>query len=343
MAMDKSAADAYVYAKASGMLARSFVGPRAIQLFNVHSLKELWSLLFTKDAPVVPEKLLARALESEAQRTFISQYLSLISNYAKPDELLVALLHQYDYNNIKQVGAALCFEEKDTPELVSIEPYNLISYDKWPDIALMTADSPLAWYDTIPTIKEQQQRDYKIDCQFIREVWSAVRKTDSSCKDVVMQLIGDEFRMENILWALRLRVYYKMGRDEIINHLAFVTDSRDETDPVAGEAMKILDWEVDSYDAWKKWKYASYLNPHEEGVVWSIDPRWVYASSRKTYVDRARKLFHQFPFTVCPLVCWYIIKQNELDTIRTASEGLRMSVDPVQAMQFAGVTGEKNG
>ena len=55
MAMDKSAADAYVYAKASGMLARSFIGGRAAQLFEVHSLKELWTLLFKKEVPVMSE------------------------------------------------------------------------------------------------------------------------------------------------------------------------------------------------------------------------------------------------------------------------------------------------
>src|SRR5574344_1151179 len=79
MAMDKSAADAFVYAKASGMLARSFTGERAVKLFNVHSLKELWTLLFNKEVPVIPEKLLAKALESEAQKDFISQYYKLLN------------------------------------------------------------------------------------------------------------------------------------------------------------------------------------------------------------------------------------------------------------------------
>ena len=41
MAMDKSAADSYVYAKASGMLARSYVGERARQLFSFHTLSVL--------------------------------------------------------------------------------------------------------------------------------------------------------------------------------------------------------------------------------------------------------------------------------------------------------------
>src|SRR5574344_175010 len=340
MAMDKSAADAFVYAKASGMLARSFTGERAVKLFNVHSLKELWTLLFNKEVPVIPEKLLAKALESEAQKDFISQYYKLLNNYAHPDAILIALVHLYGYSNIKQIGAALCFDEKELPSIVDITPYNMIDYAKWPDIAAMTAGSALSWYNKKPDLHEQQAMDYKLDCQYINEVWTAVKKLGPSCREPVADLIGEEFRMENILWALRLRVYYDMDKDEILNHLAFVQDDHNDSDPVAGEAVKILDFDVDSYDSWKTWKYSEYLNPHEEGVVWKIDPRWVFNASKKAYVEKATRMFHLYPFTACPLVCWYIIKQNELDTIRTASESLRMNVKQSQAMQLAGVTEE---
>src|SRR5574344_723659 len=340
MAMDKSAADAYVYAKASGMLARSFTGGRAVKLFNVHSLKELWSLLFKVEVPVVPEKMLAKALEAQAQKQFISQSCTLINNYAHPDEVLIALLHLHDYNNLKQIGASLCFGEKDLPSIVDITPYNLIDYAKWPDVAAMTAGSSLAWYNKKPELHEQQAVDYKLDCQFMNEVWAAAKKLSGSCRAPVMELIGQKFRMNNILWALRLRVYYNMDKDEIMNNLAFVQEMYDHTDPVAGQEVKLLDFDIDNYEQWKSWKYSELLNPHEEGVVWKIDPRWVYNASKKTFVEKAKNMFHLYPFTACPLVCWYIIKQNELDTIRTASESLRMNVKQSQAMQLAGVTEE---
>jgi len=340
MAMDKSAADAYVYAKASGMLARSFIGGRAAQLFEVHSLKELWTLLFKKEVPVMPEKLLAKALESEDQKDFISQYYTLLGNYAHPDEILIALLHLYDYSNIKQIGASLCFDEKEMPSIVDITPWNIIDYSKWPDLKAMTEKSSLSWYDKKPEIHEQQQNDYKLDCQYINEVWTAAKKVSASCRSPIFDLLGGEFKIENIIWALRLRVYYNMDKEEIMDHLSFVQDVHDDTDPVAGDAVRILDYDVDSFDSWKTWKYGEFLNPHEEGVVWKIDPRWVYNASRKQYVEKAMRMFHLYPFTACPLVCWYIIKQNELDTIRTASESLRMNVKPSQAMQLAGVTEE---
>ena len=61
--MDKSGADAFVYAKASGMLAKSFVGPRTQLIFEAKKLSELWSLLFSEEVPLIPEVLLAKEIE----------------------------------------------------------------------------------------------------------------------------------------------------------------------------------------------------------------------------------------------------------------------------------------
>lgn len=49
--MEKSGAEAYVYAKACGMYARSYVGPRTSRLFAVKRLQDLWSLLYRGSSP----------------------------------------------------------------------------------------------------------------------------------------------------------------------------------------------------------------------------------------------------------------------------------------------------
>lgn len=343
MSMDKSAAHSYVYAKACGMLAKSFVAERARNLFMVSSLQELWSLIFKTAVPVVPEALLAKRIEREAEKKFISEYLSLLSNYNKPAKLLLALLHFYDYDNMKEIGAALCTGEKKAPHIVDISPYNLIAYDRWPNIEEMTSDSSLSWYNTVPQLFEQQKNDYKLDCQYISELWSSVSSMEKSCQSAIKDLLEERFCMENILWALRLRIYYGMSKDEIISHLVFTTEKKDKREALVIDAIRILDWETDSWDQWKDWKYASLLNPHEEGNVWHVDPRWISNAYQKRYVQQAKRLFHQFPGTSCPLACWFIVKQRELDNIRTASEHLRLKTDSLQAMNIAGITEVTNG
>ena len=97
MAMDRTAADAYTYARASGILAKSFVGPRAGTLFSVHTLQELWSLVIKTEVPAIPETLLARELERNAQTIFVEQFKNLVRTYSRPSRILVALLNYYDY------------------------------------------------------------------------------------------------------------------------------------------------------------------------------------------------------------------------------------------------------
>ena len=95
MAMDKVTAESYVYAKASGMLSKSYVGERARQLFAQNSLQELWNFLFKKESPAVPETLLARELEREAFDSFVGQYKTLLANYSKPHNIYLYLLQSY--------------------------------------------------------------------------------------------------------------------------------------------------------------------------------------------------------------------------------------------------------
>lgn len=337
MAMDKSAADSYVYAKASGMLAKSYVGERARILFSFHSLQELWSFLFKKEIPVVPEMLLAKALETEAFSVFLHDYVKLIENYAVPEKILLALIQEYDYGNLKNISAALSLGEKNIPDLQRIEPFNIIDYEKWPNLQAMTSGGVLSWYHTIPSVADQHLANYKIDCRCVMSIWNAVNKIYSPCRKALIDLIGEKFRMDNCIWAIRLRYYYKMECDDIVSLLAYSDEYRRENDPLVVDAFEILNWDLESWDDWKEWKFNKLLNPHEEGAVWTVDPRWVLNAYKLLYVKKARKLFHRFPFTVCPMVCWFIIKRNEVDNIMTACESLRLNIDPLQAMKSAGV------
>ena len=91
--MDTTAALSYIYAKLSGMLAKSYVGVRTQKLFAVSSLQEVWSLLFKDDVPSVPEAFLAQRIEQKATEQFIAEYSSIIELFDKPQSLLVELLH----------------------------------------------------------------------------------------------------------------------------------------------------------------------------------------------------------------------------------------------------------
>lgn len=335
--MDKASASSYVYAKASGMLAKSFTGQRAASLFEVKKLAELWTLVFGDEVPLVPEEMLAEEIERRAEQVFISDFRMLLECYSEPEPVSKALLQYYDYCNLKTISHAIQKGKKDLPRITDLGSFSMLNYAGWPSIAAITKNSPVSWYVHVPSRSEQKSSDLKLDTQYMLELWNSVEKVPASERDCVAELVREKLVLQNCIWALRLKVYYKLDDEEIIKNLVFLDEKKGAADKLAGEAVKILSWPVDSYDDWKKWKYASLLNPAVEGEVWTVDPRWLQQSATLEVNKKAMKHFHRNPFTADVLVSWFMIKQYELDCIRTAAEGLRLAVDESQMKEFAGI------
>lgn len=77
--MDRSGASCYVYAKASGMLSKSFVGSKGMALFNARTLQELWGMLFKDEVPSVPQTMLAELIEKRLLKNlFQNSFIFLI-------------------------------------------------------------------------------------------------------------------------------------------------------------------------------------------------------------------------------------------------------------------------
>ena len=352
--MDRSAASAYVYAKASGMLAKSYVGSRAEKLFSVKSLRELYGLLFDDEVPAIPESMLAKLIETKAQDRFISQYMGLLENYSSPDEVLIMLLRSYEYENLKEIGAALCYKENKMPVLADIGKYAQIAYKYWPDLAAMTANSSVSWYNKPPVSTEQQAIDQRLDLQYIAQLWQSAKKLPASECALVQDFVRKEIIYQNIMWALRLKVFYKYDAERIARMLVYensgviaggmgkttaVSSGKpDRTDSFARDALSVLEKETDSWEQWSGWKYASFLNPHEEGVVWEVDPCWLENMMRRDLNLQALRSFHKNPDTAMSLFSWFKIKQNELGYIRSVAEGLRLNVGADEILTAAGAT-----
>lgn len=334
--MDYSGASAYIYAKVCGLVSKAFVGENSLKLFNAKSLSELWTILFNSACPQIPEQMLANKIETEAVNRFISDYVSLLGLYSKPDKFLVELLRRYEVTNIKVMSAALSLGEEKIPRVINLGQYELLNYNAWPNLKKITEKSNFAWYDHVPTVEERQKMDYKLDLQEIRTLWNSVTKVSDSSRKALIDYFTEEYKIKNMLWALRLKVYYEMPKEEIIKNLFYISEKPSADDPLCGAAIEILEKSPDNYADWKKWRYASYLNPYEEGQLWEIDPMWIEQKLRVGEVHRAKKLLHEFPLTYASLVMYFRIKLQELNAIRAATEALRLNADKSEAMYVAG-------
>ncbi len=335
--MDKSGADAFVFAKANGILGKSFVKNRASSLFEAKSLTELWTLIFKTQPPAIPEVMLAQEIENKAFSDFIGEYKNFLKCYDSPETFLVDQLFIYEAENLKVLGATLCSGESQLPHVIDLGDFSTLDYKAWPDIAKITKDSVFSWYNKIPGIHEQRQLELQIDLQVCRHLWNSVCKESGEAREALMKLYKREFIIQNIVWVLRMRLYYNMKKEQILSSLIYVTDRPSKQDPVAAPALKIIDWPLDDYDTWESWKYASLLNPCDDGGVWQIDPVWIEKQNKLVINKMAEVLFHQFPSDSSFLIGWYKMKDFELSCIRTAVESLRFNVSMQDAMDAIGI------
>lgn len=334
--MDYSGASAYTYAKMSAMLGRLFVGERALQLFDTKSLSELWSLVFESPVPQLPESLLANKIEAEATSDFIKQYSKILDNFSSPDPFLFSLLKRYDVENLKVISAALSLGETEIPNIVDLKNYAELNYSAWPNIKKITENSRFKWYDKVPLPEERVKMDMRLDLEEIQFLWKSVNRLTDSSRKILVDYFQHLFSVKNMLWALRLKIYYKMTNEEIVKKLFYVSEQPSETDPICKYAFEILNKEIDNYEHWKKWRFSSFLNFYEEGNIWSIDPVWVEQKFRFGEVKKARQIFHQNPMTYASLAMFFVLKEQEVDCIRAATEALRLNASREEALYASG-------
>ncbi|MFI3257987.1 MAG: V-type ATPase subunit, partial [Spirochaetales bacterium] len=251
--MDVSTASAYIYAKASGMLANSFVGSRTVKLFDARSVADLWLMLFKTEVPLVPENMLARLTEEKAEAVFIADFMKLLNAFDEPDPVALQLLRFYDYLNIKQIASALLMKQPDMPTIVDIGRYSMLDYAKWPKLADITRDSSISWHTDIPNRSEQKDIDARLDIQYSKELWLATQKIRNSEKEPVKKIIKDYIVFQNIVWAIRLMSYYGLHSDDIAKQLVFEDEKAGQTDVLAGPALSVLDKHPDDWADWADW------------------------------------------------------------------------------------------
>lgn len=114
--MDKTAASSFVYAKMSGMLSKSFVGERAHLLSNSKTLGDLWTLFFHTEVPGVPEFLLAKKIEEEAEKKLSEEWNELLGYFEEPEEILTLLESENDMTDMMSVKKLLDSAQKISGE-----------------------------------------------------------------------------------------------------------------------------------------------------------------------------------------------------------------------------------
>lgn len=333
--MDSSSALEFCYTKAAGLLSTSFLNQRMSLLFNSKSLVELWAVLFSDSVPAVPEALLADEIEKKAFNNLLQQYLSILNQFDNPSDLLLSQIQLFEIENIKSMMDGICNGEPLPPKIIDLKKYSTLNISAYPDLEKITRNTIFNWLPKNPELKDLQLLEFKMDLFFLKSIWDKIEKSKGEDKGLWEKLFLEDYIIKNIIWAMRLSVYYQKSKEEIMAELFYVTERADKLDPIAGSAIAVLDKSPVNFEDWQNWKYKEYLNPYE-GTDWKFDPAWFerryMASTSKRYI----RFFHQHPLTEPALVAWFKAKQYELRCIRSAVEGTRLNINPTDAMKALG-------
>jgi len=97
----------FAYAKACGIIGKSFLGKRAANLKNIHSLNELDRLVFSLQHKELSDKQLLSDFKSRIDARTVKKILYVIKSYAPEVKLLTLAFKNYKSSELVETGAEL--------------------------------------------------------------------------------------------------------------------------------------------------------------------------------------------------------------------------------------------
>jgi vacuolar-type H+-ATPase subunit C/Vma6 len=340
-----------VYAKACGIIGKSFVGKRLAGLGAVTRLSELDRLAFPQSFRELPERELLTDLEQRIIARSAEQIITIVSVFAKPPELLVRLLRSYEYGDLKSFLSAIAAGESKPPAYTNLGRFGTVHFDAYPDLAAMVRGTEFEFL-----LSEKLPADYgesgamlvqaKLDKQYYTLLWESLFKLPRADRGGIEAILGEEIALRNIVWALRLRTYYAMSAEEVREKLVFLSKtvkpaSKKQTkgriqvkrtakygkdNNLASEAEATLNLPLDTFAPWASWKRVSMLNRAANGDIWIADPRYFQNAASRYLYRMARLSFRRSPFSISTAACFIKLKQFEEDLMTSIAEGLGLGM-----------------
>jgi len=322
----------YVYAKACGIVGKSFVGKRISSLASLRSLSELDRLVFPDQHKDLPGRELLADIENRIIKRTVRQIMVIVDSYVKPPELIVLMLRSYEYSDLKICIQHAASGKKEPPRFCDIGRFRTVNFDAFPDFKAMLKNTEFefllphdlkdlkAGSDTAPV-------ETKIDALFYGNLVKSLIYLSAEDREITQKMLADEISLRNCTWALRLRTYYQKMASEALKHLMDIKLRGRKNISLSAEAVQSLDFPLDSRSSWNGWKWEALLNREQASSHWAADPRH-FQNAASGYLYRlAMRSFHRSPMSVSAVFCFIKIKQFEEDLLTSVAEGLALGID----------------
>ncbi|MFP3040343.1 V-type ATPase subunit [Treponema primitia] len=349
--MPGSGERAYVYAKACGIVGNSFIGKRLSKLGGMTRLSELDRLIFGKDARDLPEQELLVDLERRIINRTARQIIIIVDSFPHPPELLVRLIRDFEYTDLKRVITAAAAGERNLPQLTDIGRFATINYKAYPHFSLMLKGTEFEFLleDLLtPLDIKTMVIQNKLDHHYYFSLWKSMLKLAPADRKSIEQILSEEVSLRNSAWALRMRTYYGMSEDQAGEFLVSIPALKDyhsrwhlrrsaARPTLADDAQDSLSMALDSPADWDRWRWVKFLNPHSSGEAWTADPRYFQNAAAEYLYTLARRSFRIRPFSLDMVACFIKIKLFEEDLLISVAEGLSLGMPAQDILNLLGV------
>ena len=322
----------YVYAKACGIIGKSFVGKRSSSLSNLHSLSELDRLVFPDHHRDLPAREMLADIEKRIIDRTVRQIMTIAGAYENPPEIIIRMLRSYEYGDLKICIQHIASGKKEPPFFCDIGRLRTINFDAYPDIDAMLKNTEFDFLlsqdlKNLKTGADTAAVETKIDALFYSSLIEDLYRLSAEDREIIQRMLADEISLRNCTWALRLRTYYQKMASEALKHLMDLKLRGKNDASLAAEAVQSLDFPLDTRSSWNGWKWEKFLNSEQASAHWSADPRHFQNAASGYLYKLAMRSFHRTPLSVSSVFCFIKIKQFEEDLLTSVAEGLALGLD----------------
>jgi len=337
---------AFAYAKACGIIGKSFIGKRISPLGKLHSLNELDRLVFPEITRELPGRELLINLESRILQRTTKHILAILDSFSNPPELLIRQLRACEYTDLKTCLHYISTGKTAPPMLSDIGRFRTVQFKAYPDLAAMLSGTEFEFI-LAKDLKAMKSANFdftpleaELDLHYYTLLLQSLSRLSSADSLLARRILADEISLRNCVWALRLRTYFKKKPDETAKYLMDQKISCDFTEipgaiqpkksggeiSLSAEAHASLEFSLDTRSDWKNWRWGSLLNPEKAGEHWTADPRY-FQNAASHYIYRlSLRCFRLMPFSINSVFCYIKLKQFEEDLLTSITEGLGLGM-----------------
>ncbi|MDR2467988.1 MAG: V-type ATPase subunit [Spirochaetaceae bacterium] len=320
----------FIYAKACGIIARSFVEGRLARCAGITTLEELYTLTGESSAKA------SSGFEQAFRAKNVREIFSVVKAFPKPPEFIIYLIKSYECADLKYALAAHR-AGLPLPSQTPLGRFASICFSAYPDISRMLKGTEYQFL-----LKEDLERgdiadlETRIDRHYYAMLLAGLRRIQRRELPAFRYILNEEIALKNCVWALRLRTYFTMDSAAVRNYLIDEKPSPGSAS-LARDALKSLDFALDHRPDWLSWRRAGFLNQEQPNSYWKCSPSAFQSNAAVYLYHLTRKSFRRQPFSLDTAACFIRLKQFEEQVLCSIAEALRLNVPAQDALKMMGV------